>query len=115
MIPTRPLVSNESLYDPALERPIRLDTPAWRAWLEHEQTTGFAYPLFDPAKGYIVGWMSVRKERRHRGTAYWVVFRRCHGTVRKVYIGRAQTVTHARLEAIASGLRADDPPPPAQP
>jgi len=49
---------------------LRLDTPAWFAWLEAATTTSFAYPLFDPGKGYIVGRMTVRKERRRRGGAY---------------------------------------------
>lgn len=105
MIPwRRPMVSSGFLYDPALPDTIRLGTSAWVAWLEQGCATGFAYPLYDPAVGYIVGWMSVRKERRSRGGAYWVAFRRCRGTLRKVYIGRAAAVTPARLAAIAQAL-----------
>jgi hypothetical protein len=94
------------LYDPATpDRSIRLDTPAWFVWLEEPTTRRFAYPLFDAAKGYIVGVMTVRKERRVRGGAYWTVYRRGPGHLHKVYLGRTSAVTHARLEAIAQLLR----------
>ena len=103
-----PRVSEGSLYDPQqVERAIRLDTPAWFEWLTAPTTTGFSYPLFDPARGYIVGFMTVRKERRQRGGMYWAVFRRCGKRVRKIYLGPAHTVTHARLQAIAEVLRAE--------
>lgn len=84
---------------------VRLDTAAWVAWLEESTTTRFAYPLFDPAKGYIVGRMTVRKERRARGGAYWAAYRRTCGYLRKVYLGRSETLTQARLEAVARMLR----------
>lgn len=61
-------VSNGRLYD--LTRPgesIPLDTPDWVAWLENPATTGFSYPILNPARGYVEGWMTVRKERRARG------------------------------------------------
>jgi LuxR family maltose regulon positive regulatory protein len=107
MSTTTPTVAAHWAYDPA--RPgaaIRLDTPAWIAWLEDVATTRFAYPLFDPTKGYIVGVMTVRKERRRRGGAYWAAYRRCGRRLRKVYVGRASAVTQARLEVLASGLLA---------
>ncbi len=102
-----PIVSAVSVYDDA--RPawsVRLDTAAWVAWLEDPTTTRFAYPLFDPAKGYIVGRMTVRKERRARGGTYWTAYRRTCGRLRKVYLGRTETLTHARLEDVACLLRA---------
>jgi LuxR family maltose regulon positive regulatory protein len=111
----RPMVSSGFLFDPTLTAAIRLNTPAWATWLEQERATGFAYPLFDPAQGYIMGWMSVRTERRQRGGAYWVAFRRCQGTLRKVYIGRRAAVTPARLAAIAHALRDAAVPPKEQP
>jgi hypothetical protein len=80
---------------------IRLDTPAWVAWLEEATTTRFAYPICDPTRGYIVGYMTVRKERRQRGGTYWAAFRRCGCRVRKVYLGSSATLTHTRLAAIA--------------
>lgn len=102
-----PTVSACWVYDE--ERPgwsVRLDTAAWVTWLEEPTTTRFAYPLFDPAKGYSMGRMTVRKERRMRGGAYWTAYRRTGGGLRKVYLGRSQTLTQARLEAIAHLLHA---------
>ncbi len=46
---------------------IPLDTPAWFRWLEAPTTSRFTYPVFDPRVGYIVGFMTVRNERRERG------------------------------------------------
>ncbi len=103
---TRPTVSGDALYSPELPNGrIRLDTATWFAWLEAPTTTSFSYPLFDPAVGYIVGFMTVRKEGRQRGGTYWSVFRRSGGRVRKVYVGRSATVTQARLHQVADRLR----------
>jgi len=101
-----PRVSEGSVYDPRqVGNAIRLDSAAWFVWLEAPTTTSFSYPLFDPARGYIVGFMTVRKEQRQRGGMYWAVFRRCGRQVRKIYLGRASLVTQARLHAIAESLR----------
>jgi len=101
-----PTVSEGSVYDPRQAgSAIRLDTPAWFAWLAVPSTTCFSYPLYDPARGYIVGFMTVRKEGRQRGGMDWSVFRRCGRRVRKIYLGRSTTVTQARLQAIAEALR----------
>lgn len=83
---------------------IWLDTPAWFAWLDTGTTVRFAYPLFDPAKGYIVGVMTVRKEPRPRGGGYWTAYRRAGARLRKVYLGRTPAVTQGRLAAIARAL-----------
>ncbi len=101
-----PVVSARWVYDPRQGgEDIRLDTAAWFAWLEAPTTAHFSYPLFDQQQGYIIGFMTVRKEKRQRGGSYWAVFRR-HGTrVRKIYLGRSATVTHERLETIATQLR----------
>jgi len=110
MSATLPIVSAQWLYDPAQpQTPIRLDTPAWVAWLEAPPTTRFAYPVFDPACGYIVGRITVRREYAQRGAAYWVAYRRWGGRLHKVYLGHAAVVTQARLEAATQVLR----PPPA--
>ncbi len=91
-----------------LERPvepggvIRVDSEAWFGWLEEERTTSFCYPLFDASCGYIVGVMTVRKERRGRGGRYWVVYRRCQGRLRKVYLGASSRLTHEHLEVLAA-------------
>lgn len=86
--------------------PVWLDTPAWFTWLAAATTTRFAYPLCDLAHGYSVGVMTVRKERRTRGGAYWIVYRRAGGHLYKVYLGRAPLVTQGRLAAIAHAFLA---------
>ncbi len=102
----RPTVSGDAVYSPELPNGgMRLDTGAWFAWLEAPTTTSFSYPLFDPVHGYVVGFMTVRKEGRQRGGAYWSVFRRSGGRIRKVYLGRSATVTQARLHWVADRLR----------
>jgi LuxR family maltose regulon positive regulatory protein len=101
-------VSEGWVYDPAVpDSEIQLDTPAWFAWLETEHTRQFSYPLFDPVCGYIVGFMTVRKERRVRGGNYWSVFRRAGRQVRKCYLGRSEKLTQSRLAAIAEALRTE--------
>ena len=103
-----PRVSERWLY--AADLPsggIELDSEAWFAWLESETSLSFSYPLFDPACGYIVGFMTVRKERKQRGRLYWSAYRREHGRLRKRYLGAARTVTQARLNAVGVAFRQD--------
>jgi len=81
---------------------IRVDSLAWEQWLEAATTTSFAYPLFDRAAGWMSGFMTVRKERRARGSSYWVAYRRSGGRLRKIYLGRSAQVTGLRLAAVAA-------------
>lgn len=90
---------------------IHIDTPAWFAWLEAPTTTRFSYALFHRTCGYIDGFMTVRKERRQRGTAYWSVYRRQGQRLCKVYVGPSAALTQARLEQIAAQLRPRAGPP----
>jgi hypothetical protein len=104
-----PTVSDAILLDPGSDPPfIRLDTPTWFVWLEAPTTTRFSYALHNRAEGYIDGFMTVRKETRQRGGAYWSVYRRCGRQLRKVYVGPSTALTLGRLEEIAIHLR--DPP-----
>ena len=96
---SEPPVAWLAQFGPGAAR-IRLDTVEWRAWLDGAGVS-FAYPVFNPDRGYIEGFMTVRKEGRQRGGRYWRVYRRCGATVRKVYVGRTAAVTNARLAAIA--------------
>jgi hypothetical protein len=101
-----PRVSEQWLYDPhSPPGEIRLDSAAWFEWLEAATSVSFSYPLFDPACGYIVGFMTVRKERKQRGYQYWSGYRRQNGRLRKRYVGPSRQVTKARLETIAEGFR----------
>jgi len=89
---------------------IRLDSVAWREWLEAPSTLGFAYPVYDRVQGYIRGWMSVRKERRARGGEYWVAYRRTGRRLRKIYLGRAERVRQVELAAAAARFEAIEVP-----
>lgn len=100
-----PQVRDEWLVAPFADgRDIRLDTAAWYAWLEAPTTRGFAYGLFDPQQGCVVGVMTVRKERRQRGGQYWSVYRRQGRRLRRFYLGSSRQVTAARLAQIAQVL-----------
>ena len=101
-----PTVSGLTLLDPERTGPsLHLDTPAWFAWLEAPTTTHFSYALFNRTRGYIDGFMTVRKERRQRGGGYWSVYRRQGRQVRKIYVGHSAALTQARLDQIAALLR----------
>jgi hypothetical protein len=113
MTKTIPTVQDGLVVDDQTTGPtIRLDTPAWFAWLEASTTTRFSYALFNRSRGYIDGFMTVRKERRQRGTAYWSVYRRQGQRLRKFYVGPSAALTQARLEQIAVLLRPRDGPLP---
>lgn len=108
-----PTVSRGLLIDDQSSGPsIPLDSPAWFAWLDAPTTTRFSYALHNRAKGYINGFMTVRKERRQRGGAYWCAYRRQGTRLRKLYLGRSATLTQARLEEVAGRLRPRDGPSP---
>ncbi len=95
-----PRVAGQWLYGVS-ETAIRVDTAAWFAWLDSPLAQSFAYPLDAPALGYIIGYITVRKERRQRGGHYWVAYRRDGGRLRKVYLGRTPALTQQRLQALA--------------
>ena len=50
--------------------------------------------------------MTVRKERRQRGGAYWSAYRRQGRRLRKIYLGPSASVTEARLREVAARLYA---------
>ena len=52
----------------------------------------------------MVGWMTVRAERKQRGGRYWVAYRRQRGQLRKVYLGRSSALTAISLERAARRL-----------
>ena len=102
-----PLVRQGILENPS-SPDIRLDTAEWFAWLEASTTTRFSYALHNRARGYIDGYLTVRKETRQRGSYYWSVYRRRGHRLHKIYVGPSPALTHDRLERIAARLR--DPP-----
>jgi hypothetical protein len=108
-----PVVSRAILSDPHDATPsIQLDTPAWFAWLAAPTTTCFSYALFNPAQGYIDGFMTVRKAQRQRGGAFWSVYRRRGRHLRKIYVGPSTALTQTHLEQIASRLQHPSQPTP---
>jgi LuxR family maltose regulon positive regulatory protein len=92
------------------ERSIPLDSPQWFAWLEAPENSGFSYALHNHAKGYINGFMTVRKERRQRGGVYWSAYRRQGRRLRKIYLGPSASVTEARLHEVAARLYTGEDP-----
>lgn len=92
-----------------LDGGLRLDTAAWHAWLDDPATTRFSYPVYNPAQGYIEGFMTVRKERRARGSVYWTAYWRVGGCLRKTYLGCAPAVTSTRLRAVGAAWLAQLP------
>ena len=105
-----PVVQQGVLFDDDHGPLIHLDTPAWFAWLDAPATTRFSYALFNRTQGYIDGFMTLRKERRQRGSTYWVVYRRDGSRLRKIYIGASVRLTQAHLAHIAQRLHARDGP-----
>ena len=103
-----PTVNNAILYVPGCSAPILLDSPQWSAWLDAPGNNRFSYALHNRVAGYIDGFMTVRKETRQRGGAYWSAYRRRNGKLRKIYIGQSAALTQDKLEAVAIRLR--DPP-----
>lgn len=100
-----PRVSDGVLLDDKTPGPcIPLDSPAWFAWLEAPANVCFSYALFNRKMGYIDGFITVRKERRQRGGAYWTAYRRQGYRLRKVYLGPSPAVTQARLEQVVPQL-----------
>jgi hypothetical protein len=81
--------------------PITVDTPAWFAWLEHATTFAFSSPA---------GRFTARKERQARGGGYWKAYRTSHGTLHRVYLGKAQDLTLERLNRAATTLAAASAP-----
>src|SRR5690242_543320 len=81
--------------------PIPLDTPAWFAWLEHATTFAFRSSS---------GHFTARKERQARGGGYWKAYRTSHGTLHRVYLGKAPDLTLDRLNQTAATLAAADEP-----
>src|SRR5215472_7979245 len=65
------------------------DEPAFSCWLTEHSAFAFVGQA---------GRLSAVKEARPRGTGYWYASRKQDGHTRKRYLGRADSVTFARLE-----------------
>lgn len=82
--------------------PIMVDTPAWFAWLEEATTFAFRSSF---------GHFTARKERQARGSGYWKAYRTAHGSLHRVYLGKAHDLTLDRLNRAAATLAAVGAPP----
>jgi hypothetical protein len=95
-----PYVADGVLHaeDPSGTPEIAVDSAAWAAWLEDRATHSFSFQ--SPA-----GTFTARKERRSGGDeGYWSAYRKRGGKLRKVYLGKAERLTLARLEDAAAAL-----------
>lgn len=72
---------------------IRPDTGEWFSWLQ--RIPSFAFQAKDG------GHFTARKEKRLRGSVYWIAYRHLQGKLRKKYIGPQAAMTIARLEETA--------------
>src|SRR5215216_4805981 len=77
---------------------IAVDSSVWTAWLEDRATHSFSFE--GPS-----GTFTARKERRSGSNEeYWSAYRKQGGKLRKVYLGKAEKLTLARLEEAATRL-----------
>jgi hypothetical protein len=51
------------------------------------------------------GGPRISKERRSGGAEYWTAYRKRGGKLRKVYLGKVEKLTLARLEDVAAKAR----------
>ena len=80
------------------ERRISRSTRPWAEWLEDRATRSFSFE--GPS-----GTFTARKERRSGSDEeYWSAYRKRGGKLRKVYLGKAEKLTLARLEKAATEL-----------
>jgi hypothetical protein len=97
-----------------------------QAYLLHHEPSSF--PLTDAALQSWLGLIetfhfqsasgesvTVRKETKQRGTAYWCAYRRVNGKLHKKYIGGAQKVTLDLLEATARAFMVSPEAEPSSP
>jgi LuxR family maltose regulon positive regulatory protein len=79
------------------EQVLVVETPAWFAWLATATTFAFTSNT---------GSFTARKERagNQRGGWYWKAYRTQHGQHFSLYLGKAETLTLARLNAVAQAL-----------
>jgi hypothetical protein len=85
------------VHEPAGGPGITVDSPAWAGWLKDPATRSFSFRSSS-------GTFTARKERRSGGDEYWSAYRKLGGKLRKVYLGKAEKLTLAKLEEAATAL-----------
>jgi predicted ATPase/DNA-binding CsgD family transcriptional regulator len=76
-------------------------TPAWYAWLQTATTFAFTNDR---------GTFTARREQagNKRGGWYWRAYRQREGKLHRVYLGKSEELTLARLRAVAATLAGQD-------
>ena len=96
-----PTVQGETLIyrQDGQEQVLTVDTAAWFAWLETASTFSFVSET---------GSLTARREQagHKRGGWYWKAYRKQHGKLTSRYLGKSETLTLARLQAVAQALAA---------
>src|SRR6266566_3479692 len=96
-----PTVQGETLVyrQDGQEQVLTVGTAAWFAWLETASTFSFVSEE---------GLFTARREQagHKRGGWYWKAYRKQHGKLSSRYLGKSETVTLARLQAVAQDLAA---------
>lgn len=85
-----PQVSEGFLEDTINHVSIAIDSPEWFGWLKDSSTHTFHFR-------HASGGFTARKERKQRGDCYWVGYRQFQNKLRKIYLGKAETLTEAHL------------------
>src|SRR5438105_4912066 len=93
-----PQVSKDGLIlsHGAREQVIPLGSPDWWRWLDAADTTTFHFKDHQ-------GSFTARRERKN-GSWYWYAYRKHHGKLHKVYLGKAEELALDRLNATAQLL-----------
>ena len=93
---TTPKIVSGSLYtDDIFTTGTRVGSPAWFAWLDTASTFYF--------EGRT-GTFTALRERRQRGSTYWIAYRRQQGRLARSYLGKSDQLTFERLVSVATLL-----------
>ena len=85
------------------EQVLVVETPAWYTWLESASTFAFTSEA---------GTFTARKERagNQRGGWYWKAYRMQQGKLSSRYLGKSETLSLHRLQAVAQALTSSSVP-----
>src|SRR5437867_128880 len=87
-----------------IDHTITIDSREWYTWLADDDHRSFVYTC--PG-----GSFTARKERKQRGGWYWIAYRRIQGKIHKMYLGKSEGLSRARLQVAAVQLGERSAPP----
>ena len=91
----RPFVADQYLHvSEELSEPLLVGSEAWYCWLAAGQHQSFAFYN-------QLGTFTVRRERR-RQHAYWYLYHKQEGKLRKAYLGKTEEMSLKRLNAVTA-------------